>query len=83
MLKKIRSSYSVFHKDYPSRCPLQFFSFLLPEALEGNKKEKRFPLPSGLDKTYSISDNYFIGSPSEQHFAFELALEFELVIPPK
>ena len=57
--------------------------FLLPEALEGNKKEKRFPLPSGLDKTYSIPDNYSIGSPSEQHFAFELALEFELVILTK
>ena len=85
-----RSRYSAFHKDFQSRCPLQFFlfccsrfSFLLPEALEGNKKEKRFPLPSGLDKTYSIPDNYSIGSPSEQHFAFELALEFELVIPPK
>ena len=61
MLKKIRSSYSVFHKDYPSRCPLQFFSFLLPEALEGNKKEKRFSLPSGLDKTFSIPDYYSIG----------------------
>jgi hypothetical protein len=25
---------------------------LLPEALEGNKKEKRFSFPSGLDKTF-------------------------------
>ena len=54
---------------------------MLPEVLEGNKKEKRFPLPSGLDKTFIIPDYYSIGSRSEQHFAFELALEFELVIP--
>jgi hypothetical protein len=53
---------------------------LLPEVLEGNKKEKRFPLPSGLDKTFAIPDNYSIGSPIEQHFALELALEFELVL---
>ena len=44
------------------------FSFLLPEALEGNKKEKRFSLPSGLDKTFSIPDYYSIGSRSEQSF---------------
>ena len=48
MLKKIRSSYSAFHKDFQSRCPLQYFFFLLPEILEGNKKKKGFPLPSGL-----------------------------------
>jgi len=56
-------------------------SFLLPEVLEGNKKEKRFPLPSGLDKTFAIPDNHPTGSQREQHFALELALEFELVIP--
>ena len=54
---------------------------MLPEVLEGNKKEKRFPLPSGLDKTFCIPDNHPTGSSSEQHFALELALEFELVIP--
>ena len=55
----------------------------MPEVLEGNKKEKRFPLPSGLDKTFAIPDNHPTGSQREQHFALELALEFELVIPPK
>jgi hypothetical protein len=53
----------------------------LPEVLEGNKKEKGFPLPSGLIKTCGVPDNHPTGSQSEQHFALVLALEFELVIP--
>ena len=47
---------------------------MLPEALEGNKKQKGFPLPSGLDKTSSISDNHPTGSRSEQHFVLVIAL---------
>jgi len=56
---------------------------LLPSSISGNKKQKGFPLPSGLDKTFAIPDNHPTGSQREQHFALELALEFELVIPPK
>ena len=73
MLKKIRSRRSVFFKTPGPAVRYNFFlfcclrfSFLLPEALEGNKKEKRFPLPSGLDKTSCIPDNHLTGSQRER-----------------
>ncbi|WP_203229875.1 hypothetical protein, partial [Flavobacterium sp. LMO9] len=45
--------------------------------------KKRFPLPSGLLKTFGIPDKHSTSSQSEQHFVFELALELSFVIPRK
>jgi hypothetical protein len=49
--------------------------------VKSKQGKKRFPLPSGLDNTFAIPDNYSIGSLSEQHFVLEFELVLELVIP--
>ena len=58
MLKKIRSSYSAFHKTI--RPAVRYIFYKPDRFLKTCQVYKRMLLPSGLEKTYCIPEDYFI-----------------------